>query len=69
MDAVVPAGHDLLLRVWQYRMDGTDPQGPTADVQARLPALPPAPGWPAPRPRCCWPAPVLASVSRPAIRT
>jgi predicted acyl esterase len=35
MDAVVPAGHHLLLRVWQYRDD--------AEVQGRLPVLPPSP--------------------------
>ena len=43
MDALVPAGHDLLLRVWQYRTDNTDAEGPTADIQARLPALAPSP--------------------------
>jgi predicted acyl esterase len=41
MDAVVPAGHHLLLRVWEYRTDGTSADGP--DVQARLPTLPPSP--------------------------
>jgi predicted acyl esterase len=38
MDAVVPAGHELLLRVWAYRDDGSA----SADVQGRLPSLPPA---------------------------
>jgi predicted acyl esterase len=43
MDAVVPAGHHLLLRVWEYRTDGTDLGGQAADVQARLPTVPPSP--------------------------
>ena len=35
MDAVVPAGHHLLLRVWEYRDDD--------GVQGRIPTLPPSP--------------------------
>ncbi|MEA3136866.1 MAG: X-Pro dipeptidyl-peptidase [Thermoplasmata archaeon] len=35
MDAVVPAGHQLMLRVWQFRDDD--------GAQSRLPAVPPSP--------------------------
>lgn len=46
MDAVIPAGHQLLLRVWVYTESSGTNAGPVtvpADVQMRIPTIPPGP--------------------------